>query len=162
VQHNEQSCQLLQVVGQEDLRPTFMRSEVWGVVGLWRLRGVCRALRRWAQAELWSLPRVVAVGGVVVDRSVAPPKWVATSSVESLDLSTMRWSAAGCMPPLPDPRAMHSVSWCADGRVVVCCGVNYGAADQMYHLASTALQWLPETGAWSALRLWGCRTVGPC
>ena len=74
VQHNEQTCQLLQVVGQEDLRPTFMRSEVWGVVGLWRLRGVCRALRRWAQAELWSLPRVVAVGGVVVDRSVAPPK----------------------------------------------------------------------------------------
>ena len=43
--HNEQTCQLLQLVGQDDLRPTFMRPEVWGVVGLWRLRGVCRAFR---------------------------------------------------------------------------------------------------------------------
>jgi N-acetylneuraminic acid mutarotase len=71
--------------------------------------------------------------------------------VESLDLSTMRWSAAGCMPSLPDPRAFHSVSCSADGRVVVCCGFNAGGADQMEQLASTALQWLPGTGAWSAL-----------
>eukprot|EP01046_Picozoa_sp_COSAG06_P015827 COSAG06_NODE_1027_length_11028_cov_3.385031_7_plen_561_part_00 len=151
IRHNEQSCALLQLVGQEDLHPTFMRSEVWGVVGLWRLRGVCRALRGWARAELSSLPRLVAVGGLVVDRSVNPPKWVATSSVESLDLSTMRWSAAGCMPSLPDPRAMHSVSCCADGRMVVCSGLNMGGADLMNHLASTALQWLPGTDTWSAL-----------
>ena len=150
VQHNEQACRLLQFVGQDDLHPTFMRSEVWGVVGLWRLRSVCRAFRLWAQAELSSLPRVVAVGGLVKHPSKLR-RLVATSSVESLDLSTMLWSAAGSMPPLPDPRAMHSVSWCADGRVVVCCGVNYGAADQMLHLMSTALQWLPGTGAWSAL-----------
>jgi N-acetylneuraminic acid mutarotase len=71
--------------------------------------------------------------------------------VESLDLSTMRWSAAGCMPSLPDPRAAHSVSCCADGRVVVCGGYNHGGADPMFHLASTALRWLPRTGAWSAL-----------
>eukprot|EP01046_Picozoa_sp_COSAG06_P074306 COSAG06_NODE_22661_length_716_cov_1.701783_2_plen_63_part_01 len=61
---------------------------------------------------LSSLPRVVAVGGLVRDRSVTPAKAVATASVESLDLSTMRWSAAGCMPSLPDPRAFHSVSSC--------------------------------------------------
>jgi hypothetical protein len=123
-----------------------------GVVSLWRVRGVCRGFRRWATSMLSSLPRVVAVGGLVVDRSVAPPEWgAATASVESLDLSTMRWSAAGCMPSLPDPRAYHSVSCCADGRVAVCGGYNHGGADQMEHLTSTALQWLPGTGAWSAL-----------
>jgi hypothetical protein len=144
VQHNEQTCQLLQLVAHDDLRPTFMRAEVWGVVGLWRLRGVCRAFRGWARAELSSLPRVVAVGGLDAYAS-------ASSSAESLDLSTMRWSVAGCMPSLPDPRAAHSVSCSADGRVVVCCGYNAGRADEMDHLMGTALQWLPGTGAWSAL-----------
>eukprot|EP01046_Picozoa_sp_COSAG06_P036774 COSAG06_NODE_4086_length_4588_cov_57.562932_2_plen_519_part_00 len=151
VRHNEQTCQLLQLVGQDDLRPTFLRAEVWGVLGLWRLRGVCRAFRGWAQAVLSSLPRVVAVSGMAFDRSFAPPKWVATASVESLDLSTMRWSAAGCMPSLPDPRAFHSVSCSADGRVMVCGGYNHGGADLMFHLERTALQWLPGTSAWSAL-----------
>jgi hypothetical protein len=75
----------------------------------------------------------------------------ATSSVESLDLSTMRWSAAGCMPSLPDPRAFHSVSCCADGRAVVCGGYNHGGTDPMRHLRGTAVQWLPGTAAWSAL-----------
>eukprot|EP01046_Picozoa_sp_COSAG06_P030499 COSAG06_NODE_2900_length_6114_cov_1.782024_2_plen_204_part_00 len=129
VRHNDQTCPLLQLVGQDDLRPTFMRPEVWGVVGLWRLRGVCRAFRGWAWTQLSLLPRVVAVGGIVRDRSVVPPKWVAMSSVESLDLSTMRWSTAGCMPSLPDPRAWHSVSCSADGRVVVCGGHNSGGLD---------------------------------
>ena len=160
MQHNEQACALLQLVGQDDLRPTFMRSEVWGVVGLWRLRGVCRALRAWAWAELSSLPRVVAMGGMVLDCSVLLPKAVATSSVESLDLSTMRWSAAGCMPPLPDGRVTHSVSCSVDGRVVVCGGINWGGADPMHHLASTALQWLPGTGVWSALPDLPARRVG--
>jgi hypothetical protein len=155
--HNEQTCQLLQLVGHGDLSRTFMQAQVWGVVGLWRLRGVCRTFRRWAQAELSSLPRVVAVGGIegIINRL----KWVATASVDSLDLSTMRWSSAGCMPSLPDPRAWHSVSCCADGRVVVCGGYNLSDDslsadnddDQMVHLGSTALQWLPGTGAWSAL-----------
>ena len=147
-QHNEQTCQLLQLVGQDDLRPTFMRAQVWGVVGLWRLRGVCRAFRGWAQAELSSLPRVVAVGGITQYNS---SEWVATASVESLDLLTMRSSAAGCMPSLPDPRALHSVTCSADGRVVVCSGYNAGRADQMDRLRSTALQWLPGSDVWSAL-----------
>jgi hypothetical protein len=152
IQHNEHTCQLLQLVGQDDLRPTFMQAEVWGVLGLWRLRGVCRAFRGWARAQLSAMQRVVAVGGLVRDRSVKPrPRSVATSSVESLDLSTMRWSAAGCMPPLPVPRVFHSVSCSADGRVVVCSGYNHGGDDMVLHLMSTALQWLPGTGTWSAL-----------
>ena len=152
--YNEQSCPLLQLVGHGDLSRTFMRAEVWGVVGLWRLRGVCRAFREWAQAELSSLPRVVAVGGMVLDSSIAlpsPNSCQTTSSVELLDLSTMRWSVGGCMPSLPDPRAFHSVSCCVDGRVMVCGGFNAGRADPMYHLMSTALQWLPGTDTWSAL-----------
>ena len=55
------------------------------------------------------------------------------------------------MPSLPDPRAFHSVSSGADDRVVVCCGYNKGGADHMLRLISTALQWLPGTGVWSAL-----------
>eukprot|EP01046_Picozoa_sp_COSAG06_P028305 COSAG06_NODE_2542_length_6702_cov_6.759049_1_plen_280_part_10 len=141
VQHNEQTCQLLQLVGQDDLRPTFMRADVWGV---------CRAFRGWARAELSLLPRVVAVGGIVM-RDDDDDDGIATASVESLDLSTMRWCVAGCMPPLPDPRAAHSVSSCGDGRAVVCGGWNAGGTDRMLHLRGTALQWLPGTSTWSAL-----------
>jgi N-acetylneuraminic acid mutarotase len=56
------------------------------------------------------------------------------------------------MPSLPDPRAFHSVSCSADaGRVVVCCGYNHAGADEMDHLRSTTLQWLPGTSVWTAL-----------
>jgi hypothetical protein len=155
LRHNEQSCPLLQLVGQEDLRPTFMRSDIWGVVGLWRLRGVCRAFRGWARAELSSLPWLVAVGGLVLrheeDDEDDEDDEIATASVESLDLSTMRWFTPGCMASLLDPRVWHSVSGSADGRVVVCGGFNQGGDDEMDHLMGTALQWLPGTGAWSAL-----------
>ena len=62
----------------------------------------------------------------MLDRSVAPPKQIATASVEALDLSTMRWSGNGCMPALQDPRAEHSMSLVMDGSVVVCSGYNRG------------------------------------
>jgi hypothetical protein len=35
--------------------------------------------------------------------------------------------------------------------VVVCGGYNHGGVDKMYHLRSTAVQWLPGTAEWSAL-----------
>jgi hypothetical protein len=150
---NEGCNELMRLMGRVDLGSSnhAMILRHLGGVSLWRVRGVCRGFRRWATSTLSSLPRVVAGGGMRVDRSVTPQKWVTTASVESLDLSTMRWSSAGCMPPLPDPRAFHSVSCRADGRVVVCGGYNFSGADQMGHLSSTALQWLPGTGAWSAL-----------
>ena len=49
----------------------------------------------------------------------------------------MRWSGAGCMPALPDPRSFHSMSLAADGSVALCGGYNMGglnmslAADEM-------------------------------
>ena len=61
-----------------------------------------------ARAELSSLPRVVAVGGAVLMNNGHDEDdeddIKATAAVESLDLSTMRWSAAGySMPSLPRP-----------------------------------------------------------
>jgi hypothetical protein len=150
---NEGCSELIQMMGRVDLGSSnhAMILRHLGVVSLWRVRGVCRGFRRWATSALSSLPRLVAVGGLVIDSSVAPPKWVATASVDSLDLSTMRWSSAGCMPSLPDPRTAHSVSCSADARVVVCGGYSFGGADPMHHLAGTALQWVPGTSTWSAL-----------
>ena len=111
------------------------------VLSLWQARGVSRAFRRWSSQQLASLPRVVSVGGTVADCSVVPPVKRATASVEALDLSTMRWSGAGCMPTLPDPRAFHKMSLAADGSVLVCTGYNHGAADPMLHLIETAVRW---------------------
>jgi hypothetical protein len=148
-EHRNEGCnELIRLMGRVDLGSSNheMILRHLGVVSLWRVRGVSRGFRRWATSMLSSLPRLVAVGGLGVN----PPKWLATASVESLDLSTMRWSAAGCMPSLPDPRAWHSVSCCADGRVVVCGGTNHGGADQMDHSRSVA-QWLPGTRTWSVL-----------
>ena len=121
------------------------------VVTLWRLKGVSRAFRRWGSEQLSSLPRVVCVGGTVEDRSVEPPENIATASAVVLNLSTMRWSSAGCMPALPDPRAEHKMNLVVDGSVVVCCGFNAGAADQMHHLMKTALRWSPGGSEWVSL-----------
>jgi hypothetical protein len=143
--HNEQSCTLLQLVGHDDLRPTFMRAEVWGVLGLWRLRGVCRAFRRWALQQLSSLPRVVAIGG---DTSDTSGEEMGTASVEMLDLSTMRWLSGGAVPDLPAPR--HALAACSfpDGRVVVAGGAS---REEPYALQPTALQWEPGSLGWSSL-----------
>jgi hypothetical protein len=157
--HNEQSCTLLQLVGHDDLRPTFMRAEVWGVLGLWRLRGVCRAFRRWALQQLSSLPRVVAIGG---DTSYTSGEEMGTASVEMLDLSTMRWLSGGAVPDLPAPR--HALATCSfpDGRVVVAGGIGNSDSedeDEDEHqddfkectLRPTALQWEPGSLGWSSL-----------
>ena len=121
------------------------------VVSLWRLKGVSRAFRPWSTQQLSMLPRVVCVGGTMWGRSVQPPVPRATSSAEALDLSTMRWSAAGCMPALPDPRARHSMSLAADGSVVVCSGWNGGGDDPMTHLLETAVRWSPGGREWASL-----------
>ena len=124
----------------------------WDLV-LWRLRGACRALRRWSTQQLSSMPHMVCVGGMAKDSSVAPPVARATASVEALDLSTMQWSGAGCMPALPDPRARPSMSLAADGgdSVMVFCGYNHGVADPMHHLMKTALRWSPGGSEWASL-----------
>jgi hypothetical protein len=124
------------------------------VAELWRARGVCRAFRSWATSRLESMPRVVAVGGSVLDVDAEPtPRVVATAGVEMLNFATLKWSRrAGAMPPLPDPRAFQDVT-CSydDGRVVVGGGWNVGLEPPLPHLLRSVLQWEPGSTKWSAL-----------
>ena len=125
------------------------------VVELWRVRGVCRAFRRWATSRLESLPRVVAVGGSVMDVSAEPvPRVVATAGVELLNFATLKWSSrADIIPPLPEPRAFQDVV-CSyeDGRVVVGGGWNVGLSPPLPHLLRSVLQWAPTNSTnWTAL-----------
>ena len=103
-QENEASCPLLQLLSREDIRHHILSGELFGVVGLWRLRMVCSALDRWAVQALETLPRPVILGGFANTSG----KKLATA--ESLDLSTMKWSR--CKPlDLPAPRTGHSVAF---------------------------------------------------
>ena len=166
-QHNENACELFQLLAHEDVRGAFLCHAAWGVVGLWRLRAVSRTMRCWATAQLEALPRVVAVGGMN-DCDEDGDSVRATAGVEALDLSTMRWSTARFMPSLPEPRSQHVVSSFADGRTVVCAGKNEHVFfedanndsdnepdredwDEGLHLAKTALQWVPGSTEWVAL-----------
>jgi hypothetical protein len=166
VTHNEQRCPLLQLVERSDLRSVIMSAEVWGVLGLWRLRGLCRTLRRRGAQQLALLPRVSTVGGAApgsdsirrgkgtLDKNPVPNL--------SLDLATMRWSQMRKVPPLPHPRAFHSTSSGVDGRVVVCCGSTKWKPNSWQYkavradadvtcMSSTVLQWLPGTSSWAPL-----------
>jgi hypothetical protein len=74
--------------------------EVWalvaafsGLVGAWRLLGVCRAARAGAKEFLGTLPRLVLCGGMTAGRALRET-W-------GLDLATLRWDA---MPALPCAR----------------------------------------------------------
>ena len=106
---NEECSALTKLLGFETARGA-NHDVVLGffsVVGLWRMRRVSRRFRRWCTGKLSSLPRLAVVGGV--RREDNPPKLVATTCVELLDLSTLRWSSGGAVPALPDPRAWHAV-----------------------------------------------------
>eukprot|EP01045_Picozoa_sp_COSAG04_P016717 COSAG04_NODE_1420_length_6837_cov_13.629564_6_plen_385_part_00 len=122
----------------------------FSIVGLWRLRRVCRAFHRWGTAALAALPRPVVVGGEVVVRRGGEEVVETTASVEVLDLSTLRW-ASGVVPPLPQPRDDHAV--CAvcgigvDGRVVV---AGSGEED-LYQQQTSAMQWVFGAPGWVPL-----------
>jgi len=105
--------------------------EVWalvatfsGLVGAWRLLGVCRAARVGAKEFLGSLPRLVVFGGN------STCGWGTVSEVWGLDLATMRWEA---MPRLMIARFSHACCM-ARGAVVVlggfvpCVGISHGAS----------------------------------
>jgi hypothetical protein len=98
----------------------FSLQEVWalvaafnGLVGAWRLLGVCRAARAGAKEFLGSLPRLVVCGGYSASSGRA------VSEVWGLDLATMRWEA---MPALLCARRSHAC--CAvRGALIVIGGV---------------------------------------
>jgi hypothetical protein len=97
--------------------------EVWGLVaacrglvGAWRLLGVCRAARTGVKEFLGTLPRLVVSGGYTEDGGGT------VSEVWGLDLATMRWEA---MPALLCARQDHAC--CAvRGAVVVLGGAAVG------------------------------------
>ncbi len=124
------------------------------VAELWRARIICRAFRSWATSCLESLPRVVAVGGSVLDVNAEPaPRVVATAGVEMLNFATLKWSRRpGAIPPLPDPRAFQDVT-CSyeDGRVVVGGGWNVGLDPPLPYLLRSVLQWESGSTKWSVL-----------
>ena len=94
--HNTDVCVLLELFRRDDLRPQLLRVDLWGVAGLWRLRGVCRALRSWSTAALAAQPRLMCVSGSVLESGED-----FTAGVEVLDLSTMLWSAEVAVPCRP-------------------------------------------------------------
>jgi len=97
--------------------------EVWalvaafnGLVGAWRLLGVCRVARAGAKGFLGSLPRLVVCGGCSASSGGA------MIEVWGLDLATMRWEA---MPALLRARCGHAC--CAvEGALVVLGGLAPG------------------------------------
>ena len=83
-----------------------------GVVGAWRLAGVCRAARQGAKEWLRKLPGIVVCGGRVGGVGGAY-----TSEVWRLDLRGLRWER---LPDLTTGRANHAC--CAVRRGVVVLG----------------------------------------
>eukprot|EP01045_Picozoa_sp_COSAG04_P027891 COSAG04_NODE_4188_length_2245_cov_4.831911_1_plen_522_part_00 len=143
---NEECSALTKLLGFETARGA-NHDVVLGffsVIGLWRMRGVSRHLRRWCTAKLASLPRLMAVGG-----SYDPNPASDDPLVEVLDLSTLRWTSGGAVPALPDPRAGHGLCAFGDGRTVVAGGWNGG--DPMLHLLKSALKWVRGAQAWAPL-----------
>eukprot|EP01043_Picozoa_sp_COSAG02_P009010 COSAG02_NODE_299_length_25349_cov_53.762020_12_plen_381_part_00 len=157
---------LLQLLCHDDVREMMLRPELWGVVGLWRLRGVCKALQYWATSQLAVCARVVAVGGAVIVRTLADGlHHRGTASVESLDLATLRWSGGcgGCTPVLPSPRHRHCACAHADGTVVVVGGYYKHGPNPQKQVQRTALRWVPGSRSWSLLPdlpLDGCGCCG--
>ena len=86
-----------------------------GVVGAWRLAGVCTAARQGAKEWLRKLPGIVVCGG-----RVGGGEGVVTSDVWRLDLGVLQWER------LPDLTARRSYHACCGmrGGVVVLGGLN--------------------------------------
>jgi hypothetical protein len=83
-----------------------------GVVGAWRLAGVCSAARQGAKEWLRKLPGIVVCGGCV-----GGVGGVFTSEVWRLDLGALRWER---LPDLTTERFAHTC--CAVRRGVVVLG----------------------------------------
>jgi hypothetical protein len=116
-------------------------SEVWalvaafnGLVGAWRLLGVCRAARAGAKEFLGSLPRLVVCGGYLTGGGGA------VSEVWGLDLTTMRWKP---MPALLCARRGHAC--CAvRGALVVLDDWAPGAGVLLGLVPTSRVEMLPK------------------
>jgi hypothetical protein len=117
--------------------------EVWalvaafsGLVGAWRLLGVCRAARAGAKEFLGTLPRLVMCGGLTAgDRGHR-----AKRETWGLDLTTLRWEA---MPELLCARFEHACCTVRGALVVLGGWVPGGGSNQGFRLTSR-VEMLPK------------------
>ena len=130
--------------------------EVWalittfsGLVGAWRLLGVCRVARAGAEEFLGTLPRLVVCGG---------HSWGVgqSSEVWGLDLVTMRWEA---MPALVCARSRHAC--CAvRGVLVVMGGMVSGSGIHRGPTATSRVEMLSQgAGAFVELPPLSCGAI---
>ena len=121
---------------------------------LWRLRRVCRCFRRWGSEALAVLPNVVVVGGYRWDDADAAET---VSTVECLDLSTMRWSDGG-FGPLPAPAAYLGCGFFSPAQLVVAGGISALGPPEVRSIATVAV---PSPGEpWAVRPELGAERVG--
>jgi hypothetical protein len=129
--------------------------EVWalvaafsGLVGAWRLLGVCRAARAGAKEFLGTLPRLMVSGGMMAD-GILRETW-------GLDLATLRWEA---MPDLLRARSEHAC--CAvRGALVVLGGVAPGGGSNHVFAPTSRVEMLPKgAGAFVELPPLSCGAI---
>jgi hypothetical protein len=108
-----------------------------GIVGAWRLTGVCRAARQGAKEWLQKLPGIIVCGGWF--RGGEETK---TSEVWRLDLGALRWER---LPDLTTGRADHAC--CAVRRGVVVLGGVVGGGHGDEPTASVEILGRDSSGA---------------
>jgi hypothetical protein len=103
-----------------------------GLVGAWRLLGVCRAAREGAKEFLGTLPRLVLCGRISL------PSGTVTRETWGLDLATLRWEA---MPAMVCARYGHAC--CAvRGALVVLGGMAPGGGSNQGIALSSRVEML--------------------
>jgi hypothetical protein len=151
---------IFRLLDHDDIRANVMRAEYHSVLSLWRLRGVSRVWRKWADDVLAGLPRVVAISGTIKadpeaieedmdDLSGIDTTTTGTREVESLALHSMVWSTDTAVPALPVSRSSHSACVLQDGRVVVAGG--WESDTEQGGRPGTAEIWNPNADQWESL-----------
>jgi hypothetical protein len=136
------------------------RPELWGIiaghsglVGAWRLTGVCRASREGAKEWLRTLPGLVVCGGVTTTRGEA-----LTSDVWRLDLGELRWER---MLSLTRERYAHACCAVRGGVVVLGAGVVLGQEEHFEHSASVEILGCNSAAAEEEFTILPLLSLGP-
>ena len=161
---NEISCPLLEMLHRNDVRQSVLNPDVWGLVGLWRLRAVSSVFRTWVRESL-STRQLHALGGVEVQRrwshmTMNSPRMTISSSVRTMGLASLTWEpwrgpsrGSPLIPPLPTARYNHTACATHDGRLVVAGGDAVGENSELglQPSAETLQLELASGEAWSTV-----------
>ena len=161
---NEISCPLLEMLHRNDVRQSVLNPDVWGLVGLWRLRAVSSVFRTWVRESL-STRQLHALGGVEVQRrwshmTMNSPRMTISSSVRTMGLASLTWEpwrgpsrGSPLIPLLPTARYNHTACATHDGRLVVAGGDAVGENSELglQPSAETLQLELASGEAWSTV-----------